>query len=94
MERAAAICGAPDREPCSSWAKNVTVVVGSRPDVPVEGMERVLEGQVFWVNAATPTKWSGNIGLPVPEVFVQSGWGYGDQWNPLGREVRKFAEAG
>ena len=61
-------------------------VIGSRPDVPVEGMERVLQGQVFWVDAATPTKWS-DLGLPIPEVFVQSGWGY-PAFNALGSEVR------
>ena len=66
-------------EPC--------VVVGSRPSVPVEGMERVLAQKVHWVDADRAMTWS-DLGLSVPEIFIQSGWSY-PAFSSLGREVRK-----
>lgn len=65
-------------EPC--------VVVGSRPSVPVEGMERVLGQPVHWVDANRPVSWR-DLGLAVPHIFVQSGWSY-PAFTALGREVK------
>ena len=65
-------------EPC--------VVVGSRPSVPVEGMERVLGQPVHWVDATRPVAW-GDLGVAVPGIFVQSGWSY-PAFSALGREVK------
>lgn len=62
-------------------------VIGSRPAVPVEGMERVLGKPVHWVDADVPQSWAG-LGLPVPDVFVQSGWSY-PAFSALGREVKR-----
>lgn len=61
-------------------------VVGSRPSVPVEGMERALGKAVHWVDSARPASWSA-LGLQAPEVFFQSGWAY-PAFNALGDEVR------
>jgi len=63
-------------------------VIGSRPSVPIEGMEGVLNCPIFWVDFARPVTWS-QLGLEVPEIFVQSGWGY-PAYNSLGAEVRKL----
>ncbi len=65
-------------EPC--------VVVGSRPNVPVEGMERELGQPVQWVDAEKPIAWS-NLGLSVPAIYFQSGWSY-PAFSALGRETK------
>jgi glycosyltransferase involved in cell wall biosynthesis len=61
-------------------------VIGSRPSVPVEGMERVLGQSVHWVDAARPLSWR-ELKLEVPRVFVQSGWGY-PAFSALGAQVK------
>ena len=65
-------------EPC--------VVVGSRPFVPVEGMDRVLGVPIHWVDGERPVRWR-DIGLDVPRIFVQSGWAY-PSFSALGNEVK------
>ena len=62
------------------------IVVGSKPTVPVEGMERALGQKVYWVDADKPARWS-DLGLVQPRVFVQSGWSY-PAFATLGREVK------
>lgn len=66
-------------EPC--------VVVGSRPEVPVTGMEEVLGQSAHWVDAGRPVSWS-ELGLAPPSVFVQSGWAY-PAFNALGTETHR-----
>jgi hypothetical protein len=62
------------------------VVIGSRPSVPVEGMEKALDHPIYWIDAAKPTSWD-SLGLNVPDVFVQSGWSY-PAFSSLGAEVK------
>jgi glycosyltransferase involved in cell wall biosynthesis len=61
-------------------------VIGSRPAVPVGGIEEALGWPAYWVEAAQPVSWK-ELGLPVPKVFFQSGWAY-PAFNTLGDEVR------
>ena len=61
-------------------------VVGSRPTVPVRGIEEALGQPVHWVNAGQPVSWA-ELGQPVPKVYFQSGWAY-PAFNALGDEVR------
>lgn len=61
-------------------------VVGSRAQVPVQGVEQALGRPVHWVEAARPMSWR-ELGLDVPRVFFQSGWAY-PAFNALGDEVR------
>ncbi len=61
-------------------------VIGSRANVPIEGVEEALRRRVHWVDAALPTSWD-SLGLKVPRVFFQSGWAY-PAFNALGDEVR------
>jgi len=61
-------------------------VIGSRPAVPVGGIEEALGWPAHWVEAAQPASWK-ELGLPVPKVFFQSGWAY-PAFNTLGDEVR------
>lgn len=61
-------------------------VIGSRPAVPVGGIEEALGGPPHWVEAARSVSWK-DLGLPVPKVFFQSGWAY-PAFNALGDEVR------
>ena len=61
-------------------------VIGSRPAVPVGGIEEALGWPAHWVEAAQPVSWK-ELGLPVPKVFFQSGWAY-PAFNSLGDEVR------
>jgi glycosyltransferase involved in cell wall biosynthesis len=62
------------------------LVVGSRAQVPIQGVESALGQPVFWVEPSRPTSWAA-LGLPVPMVFFQSGWAY-PAFNSLGDEVR------
>jgi len=61
-------------------------VIGSRPAVPVGGIEEALGWPAHWVEAAQPVSWK-KLGLPVPKVFFQSGWAY-PAFNALGDQVR------
>lgn len=62
------------------------IVVGSKPAVPVEGMERVLGCPVHWVDADRAVTWA-SLGQEVPDIFVQSGWSYA-AFSALGAEVK------
>lgn len=62
------------------------IVIGSRPTVPVEGMERALGQAIHWVDPARPIGWR-DLGLEPPGVFFQSGWAY-PAFSALGREVK------
>jgi hypothetical protein len=61
-------------------------VVGSRAQVPIQGVETALGQPVYWVDPSQPTTW-GALGLPVPRIFFQSGWAY-PAFGSLGDEVR------
>ena len=62
------------------------VVVGSKPTVPVRGIEQALGQPVYWIDATKPVSWS-ELGLEPPEIFFQSGWSY-PAFAALGREVK------
>ncbi len=66
-------------EPCD--------VIGTPPLVPVKGMEEALGSDICWIDHSVPTSWA-EIGLEVPSLFFQSGWGY-PAINSLGSEVRR-----
>lgn len=61
-------------------------VIGSRPAVPVAGIEEALGWPAHWVDATRPVSWK-DLGLSVPRVYFQSGWAY-PAFNALGNEVR------
>ena len=61
-------------------------VIGSRPEVPVRGVEDALGQEVHWVDTRHRTSWAA-LGLAVPQVYFQSGWAY-PAFNSLGDEVR------
>jgi len=61
-------------------------VVGSRPDVPVRGVEEALGQKIDWIDAGRTVSWA-SLGHPVPKVYFQSGWAY-PAFNALGDEVR------
>jgi len=65
---------------------NGAAVIGSRPDVPVRGMEEALGQPIYWVDASRSCTW-GDLGLDTPDVFIQSGWQY-PAFNALGRAVK------
>ena len=62
------------------------VIIGSKPEVPVEGMEQILQQKVYWVDPKKEISW-GDLGLDVPLIYFQSGWAY-PAFSSLGREVR------
>jgi glycosyltransferase involved in cell wall biosynthesis len=62
------------------------VVIGTPPDVPIRGMEDVLERPPIWIDARAPVSWR-DIGLTPPQIFVQSGWAY-PAINSLGLETK------
>lgn len=66
-------------EPC--------IVVGSKPSVPVEGMEQILGCRVDWVDAGKPVHWR-DLGHDVPQIYIQSGWAY-PAFSALGGEVKR-----
>jgi len=61
-------------------------VLGTQPDVPIEGMESVLGSSLRWIEPDRPHTWA-KLGVEVPEVFIHSGWGY-MHFNSLADEVR------
>ena len=61
-------------------------VIGTRPEVPIQGMEAALGQPIHWVKAAQPVRWA-DLGLAVPRVFFQAGWAC-QSFNALGDEVR------
>lgn len=62
------------------------IVVGSRPTIPVAGMERALGQSVIWVDADKPMRWR-DLGLDPPSIFFQSGWSY-PAFAALGRDAK------
>jgi len=61
-------------------------VIGTRPTVPIQGMEESLGQPVHWVEPARPLRWS-DLGLAVPKVYFQAGWSC-PAFNALGDAVR------
>ena len=61
-------------------------VIGTRPEVPIQGMEAALGQPIHWVEAAQSVRWA-DLGLAVPRVFFQAGWAC-QSFNALGDEVR------
>ncbi len=61
-------------------------VVGTRPGVPIQGMEAALGQPIHWVESGDDATWAG-LGLPVPRVFFQAGWSC-PAFQALGDEVR------
>lgn len=62
------------------------VVVGTKPSVPIQGMEAALGQPIHWVEPTAAITWAG-LGQPVPRVFFQAGWSC-PAFNALGDEVR------
>ncbi len=62
------------------------VVIGSRPSVPIQGVEEALGQSIRWVDARQPVTWS-ELGLAVPDIYFQSGWAY-PAFSALGKEVK------
>ena len=61
-------------------------VVGTRPAVPIQGMEESLGQPIHWVESSQSVRWA-DLGLVVPKVFFQAGWSC-PAFNALGDEVR------
>lgn len=61
-------------------------VIGTRPAVPIQGMEEALGQPIHWVDGAQVVCWA-DLGLAVPQVFFQAGWSC-PAFNALGDEVR------
>ena len=61
-------------------------VIGSRPTVPVLGVEEALGQKVIWVDPMKPLTWR-DVGIEVPQIFIQSGWSY-PAFASLGRQVK------
>lgn len=61
-------------------------VIGTRPAVPIQGMEDALGQPIHWVDGFQVIRWA-DLGLAVPKVFFQAGWSC-PAFNALGDEVR------
>jgi glycosyltransferase involved in cell wall biosynthesis len=64
------------------------LIIGSRPTVPMEGIERALRQKIHWVDANKTLTWS-ELELDVPAIFFQSGWSY-HAFSALGQEVKQW----
>jgi glycosyltransferase involved in cell wall biosynthesis len=62
-------------------------VLGTRPAVPLEGIESNLGQSVVWISRDRCTTWH-ELGLEVPAVFIHTGWAY-RYFNVLAEEVRR-----
>lgn len=63
-----------------------SVVVASKPFVPITDMEDVLMQPVHWIDSYKPITWE-SLGLKVPKIFLQAGWSY-PAFSHLGAEVK------
>ncbi|MEI6248146.1 MAG: glycosyltransferase [Verrucomicrobiota bacterium] len=61
-------------------------VIGTRPAVPIQGMEAALGQPIHWVEASRSVRWA-DLGLATPKVFFQAGWSC-PAFNAMGDEVR------
>lgn len=62
-------------------------IIGSKPTVPIEGMEQALGQPIHWIDIDSPCSWS-DLKVTVPKIFIHSGWSY-PAFNNLGQEVRQ-----
>jgi hypothetical protein len=67
-------------------AHEEVAVVGTRPQVPVRGIEEALGRPIKWIEEAHASLIWSDIGMPIPDVYVQSGWGC-RPFVSLGKEV-------
>ncbi|MCY7334539.1 MAG: glycosyltransferase [Pseudanabaena sp. CAN_BIN31] len=62
-------------------------VIGSKPTVPIKGMEESLGQPIHWIDGSQTYSWS-RLGITAPEIFIQTGW-KNLAFNDLGLEVRQ-----
>jgi glycosyltransferase involved in cell wall biosynthesis len=62
-------------------------VLGTRADVPHQGLEEQIGQKIHWVNRDECKSWA-DLGLQVPDVFLHTGWAY-PVFNALGYEVNR-----
>lgn len=62
-------------------------VIGSKPSVPIEGMEDELGQPIHWIDNSKSQSWD-DIGLPASDLLIHTGWRY-TGFNTLGHEVRQ-----
>jgi len=62
-------------------------VIGTRPKVPIAGIEESLGQPVHWIEDHEPVNWA-RFGIPPPRVFLHTGWRF-RAFNSLGLEVRR-----
>lgn len=63
------------------------VVIGTRPDVPIEGMEALVGCPVYWVDENAETHTLRELLGELPRLFVVSGWSI-PSFNRFRDEVR------
>lgn len=69
-------------------AHEEVVVIGTRAQVPMLGVEEALGRSITWIeDTKADLSWS-DLGLPVPDIFIQSGWDC-RPFISLGKEVKK-----
>ena len=61
-------------------------VLGTKPDVPIQGMEQILGDELVWLKPARRYTWA-ELSLDVPDLFIHTGWGY-PHFISLADEVR------
>lgn len=50
-------------------------VIATKPDVPIQGMEETLKGNVTWIDPKKKLSWS-DLKITIPDVFIHTGWNY------------------
>jgi glycosyltransferase involved in cell wall biosynthesis len=63
------------------------VVIGTRAQVPVEGVEQILGAPVVWVEDDQPVNWA-QLELTPPQLFFQTSWAT-PAFNSLTSEVKR-----
>lgn len=74
------------RELLIDYPGEVTIL-GTKADVPHQGLEAIIGQNVIWLERNTNYSWS-ELGLEVPAHFIHTGWAY-PAFNSLGREVQQ-----
>ena len=68
-------------------SKEEIQVIGTRPLVPIRGMEEALARPILWIDETRERMSWADLGLKVPDVFVQAGWTF-RPFVSLGRAVK------
>ena len=62
-------------------------IVATVPQVPIKGMEKIVNQKIYWIKPNKIIKWS-DLGLQAPDIFFQAGTYYIKSFKNLGQQAK------